>query len=120
MKHAVKNAPSVCNFLIKVTGKYTPLNLAHVIKTLHNNTLLALSSRGHSYGGYASELFGIERNFLGKALDLWTDKRNTESFLERIRLLVESIDHTRIVTLPRLPLSFNVHRFTDKALIKFV
>jgi len=89
-------------------------NLTTVLTGLPERTLLALSSRGRSYGGYSSEIFGVERTLYGKVLALWTDGRNTESFVLRLRDILDAIDASRWVTMPRMRAIGRIRRYSDK------
>ena len=114
MQSALRLLPTNCTFVVKLTGKYMPDNIHLSIASLPNQTMLALSSRGPSYGGYSSELFGMDRILFERSLNLWTDRRNTESFVERVRLLVERVDQSLIAKFHRLNLVHPSYRYTDK------
>ena len=74
-----------CEYIFKITGKYPVLKgLEKEVRDTPSTTHLALSSRGRSYGGWSSEIFGARRELLQNALLAWTDGRNTESFLWRL------------------------------------
>ena len=101
-------------------GKYTPQKMKEAVASLPNRTMLALSSRGMSYGGYSSELFGMDRILLQHSLNLWTDVRNTESFVARMRSLVLHIDKSTVTYFPKLNLKNATRRYSDKRLLTFL
>ena len=118
MQAAARDLPSDCRFVVKLTGRYTPTGIWDALGALKNGTVLALSSRGSSYGGYASELFGMDRHLLSHSL--WTDKRNTESFVQRVYAMVRSVSPDAVAHLPRLALSRPTRRYSDKRVLTYV
>ena len=99
-----------CDIVIKVTGKYPLPSIKREIERAPKNAALLLSSRGKSYGG-CSEVFGAKRELLKASLMAWTDKRNTESFVERLRA-----NHTFHV-MHKMKLPFPVRRSSDKGVL---
>lgn len=100
-----------CDFVIKVTGKYPLPSIKREIERAPKSAALLLSSRGESYGGWSSEIFGAKRELLTTSLLAWKDKRNTESFVERLR-----INHTFHI-MHKMKLPFPVMRSSDKRIL---
>ena len=100
-----------CDVVIKVTGKYPLPSIKREIERAPKNATPLLSSRGKSYGGWSSEVFGAKRELLKASLLAWTDKRNTESFVERLRA-----NHTFHV-MHKMKLPFPVRRSSDKVVL---
>ena len=115
-----KHLPNDCDFVVKLTGKYMLPTMMSVVKRISNRTLLALSSRGESYGGIASEVFGMNRALLIKMLALWTDGRNTESFVQRAYDIVSVIDATRVSRMPKMNTFGSAVRYSDKHHLKYL
>ena len=113
MVAALQHLDGECKFIVKLTGKYMLPGLATVVKRLPDTTLLALASRGHSYGGYSSEVFGVEAQLFKRALAFWADGRNTESFVHRLKDLVEAVNRSRVARMPRMRTVGASCRYTD-------
>lgn len=120
MEASLQQLPGNCSFIVKLTGKYMLPALATTIQALPNNTLLALSARGKSYGGYSSELFGVNRLLYKNALAFWTDGRNTESFVSRLHNIVLAIHPNRVMHMPKMILIGHTKRYSDNHLMKYL
>lgn len=114
MQTVARDLPQSCRFVVKLTGKYMITGLSTEIASLPDDTALALSARKFAYGGISSEIFGTSRTLLADALALWTDGRNTESFVHRVRQLVVTLAPHRAVWMSRMPTTGASIRYTDK------
>ena len=120
MQTVAKTLPHSCKFVVKLTGKYMIRGLSTQIASLRFDTALALSSRKFSYGGVSSEIFGISRTLLTDALALWTDDRNTESFVYRLYRMMSTLAPQQVFWMSRMPTTGTSIRFTDKKKLSYL
>lgn len=113
MQAAVNLLPSHCHFVVKLTGKYATAHLLPALVARSSGTMLAVQSWGTSYGGWHSEVFGMDRSFMRRALGTWTDGRNTERFLLHLKEITECVAPSAVLSLPRLPLVRAAYRSGD-------
>ena len=114
MEAAVNLLPPHCQFVVKLTGKYATARLLPALAARPSGTMLAVQSWGTSYGGWHSEVFGMDRSFMRKALSSWSDGRNTERFLLQMKDLLEYVAPGTVFSLPRLPLMKAAYRSGDR------
>ena len=120
MRASCRGLPKFCVYVIKLTGKYSLPSLSKAVESLPDATVLALSRRGKSYGGYSSEFFLAERRFYSACLSLWTDDGNTEKFVSRMRSVALSFNASRVSTLPKLYLTERTERYSDSRVLEFL
>ena len=87
-------------------------------------TKLVLQSRRfhrYDYGGYSSELFGVERQLLKLGLSQWTGRHSsTETFVLWLKELLTQIQPGSVAKLPRLALPVSTVRSGDRLVMTYL
>lgn len=103
--------PSSCEFVVKLTGKYTISSLFSVMNAMSNNTIVAIQSLGKSYGGWSCELCGMQRSLFVSMIDLMQrSNMNMETALSSVSNFVRFYDPKRQTMFPRMNISHKVRR----------
>ena len=113
MHAALAQLPRSCAFVVKLTGKYASRHIIPTLRNFTSSTRLAVQSWVTAYGGWHSELFGMERALLSHALANWKDGRNTEAFVLQWKRTLELVAPQRLMYFPRMPLEWVAVRNGD-------